>query len=214
LSAEEIVMTSGNWLKGAAVVIALVAAASVYFAWRGTQHEQAQLKAALQAAQKALADADARQQSRNAQLAQLLAQLNQKKATIQKPAQIVTALPDVLPLPTPLALPAQTANAGPPATQAGSKQPIETPTPKLQLPAEDLKPLYDFAVDCQECQAQLAAVQANLKDEQTKTQALSRERDTALQAARGGSVLRRVVRAAKWFVIGAAAGALAVKLAR
>jgi len=214
LSAEEIVMTSGNWLKGAAVVIALVAAASVYFAWRGTQHEQAQLKAALQAAQKALAGADARQQSRDSELAQLLVQLNQKKATIQKPAQIVTALPDVLPLPTPLALPAQIANAGLPATQAGSKQPIETPTPKLQLPAEYLKPLYDFAVDCQECQAQLAAAQANLKDEQTKTQALSRERDTALQAARGGSVLRRVVRAAKWFVIGAAAGALAVKLAR
>ena len=83
----------------------------------------------------------------------------------------------------------------------------------MQLPAEDLKPLYDFAVDCRECQAQLAAAQGNLKDEQTKTQALSRERDTLVQAARGGSVLRRVVRAAKWFVIGAAAGAVAAKLA-
>jgi ABC-type transport system involved in cytochrome bd biosynthesis fused ATPase/permease subunit len=84
----------------------------------------------------------------------------------------------------------------------------------VQLPAEDLKPLYDFAVNCRECQAQLATAQANLKDEQTKTQALSRERDAALQAARGGSVLRRVVRAAKWFVIGAAAGAVAARLAR
>jgi hypothetical protein len=214
LSAEEIVMTLGNWFKGAAVVIALVAAASVYFAWRGNQREQAQLKAELQATQKALTDADARQQSRTAQLAQLLAQLNQKKAAIRNPAQIVTALPDVLPLPTPLTLPAQTLSAGFPATQGSSKQPIETPTPKVQLPAEDLKPLYDFAVNCQECQAQLAAAQANLKDEQTKAQALGRERDTALQAARGGSVLRRVVRAAKWFVIGAAAGAVAAKLAR
>ena len=207
-------MTLGSWLKGAAVVIALVAAASVYFAWRGTQQEQAQLKTELQATQKALADADARQQSRNAELTQLLTQLNEKKATVQNPAQIVKALPDVLPLPAPLTLPAQTANAGPPASPGGAKQPSDTPGPKVQLPAEDLKPLYDFAVNCQECQAQLSAAQANLKDEQTKSQALSRERDTALQAARGGSVLRRVVRAAKWFVIGAAAGAVAAKLAR
>ena len=61
---------------------------------------------------------------------------------------------------------------------------------------------------------QLAAAQANLKDEQTKTQALSRERDTALKAARGGSLFRRVVRAAKWFVIGAARlASVAAKLA-
>ena len=195
-------------------MIALAAAASVYLAWRGTQQQQAQLKAELQATQKALADADARQQSRNAELAQLLAQLNEKKTAVQNPAQIVKALPDVLPLPTPLTLPAQTANAGPPATTGGAKQPSDTPNPKVQLPAEDLKPLYDFAVNCQECQAQLSAAQANLKDEQAKTQAVSRERDTALQAARGGSVVRRVVRAAKWFVIGAAAGAVAAKLSR
>jgi hypothetical protein len=207
------VMTLGSWLRIAAVVIAVVVGVSVYFAWRGAQHDQAQLKAAVQATQKALADADARQQSRSSDLAQLLAQLNKKKTTIQNPAQIVRALPDVLPLPTPLTLEAQPAGAGLPATQGGSKQPVEPPNPKVQLPAEDLKPLYDFAVDCQECQAQLAAGQANLKDEQTKTQALSRERDAALQAARGGSVLRRVVRAAKWFVIGAAAGAVAAKLA-
>jgi len=195
-------------------MIALVAATSVYFAWRGNQREQAQLKAELQATQKALADAEARQQSRNAELAQLLAQLNEKKTAVQNPAQIVKALPDVLPLPTPLTLPAQTANAGPPATPGEAKQPIDTPNPKVQLPAEDLKPLYDFAVNCQECQAQLSAAQANLQDEQAKTQAVSRERDTALQAARGGSLVRRVVRTAKWFVIGAAAGAVAAKLAR
>jgi len=207
------IMTLRSWLKGAAVVIAVVLGLSVYFAWRGAQQEQAQLKEAMQAAQKALADADARQQSRNAELGQMLAQLNAKKSSIQSPAQIVKALPDVLPLPIPLTLSAQPAGAGLPATQGGPKQPVEPPNPKVQLPAEDLKPLYDFAVDCRECQAQLAAAQGNLKDEQTKTQALSRERDAALQAARGGSVMRRVVRAAKWFVIGAAAGAVAAKLA-
>ncbi|HXR34258.1 MAG TPA: hypothetical protein VN830_11155 [Verrucomicrobiae bacterium] len=200
------------WLKLAAVAIAAVACGCVYFAWRRAQRDQAQLRAELQATQKALADADARQQSRNAELDQLLAQLNQKKTTIQSPAQIVKALPDVIPLPTPLTLPAQPTGASP-TPQGGTNRPVEPPSAKLQLPAEDLKPLYDFAVDCRECQAQLSAAQENLKDEQTKTQALSRERDTALQAARGGSVLHRVVRAAKWFVIGAAAGAVAAKLA-
>ena len=207
-------MKLGSWLKIVAVLIAAVTGASVYFAWRGAQREQAQLKSQLQAAQKALSDADARQQTRNAQLAQLLAQFNERKSAIQSPAQIVKALPEVLPLPTSLALPGQNAGATPSsATPSAAKEAIAPPTPKVQLPPEDLKPLYDFAVNCQACQAQLTAAQADLKDEQTKTQTLGRERDAALQAARGGSVMRRVARAAKWFVIGAAAGALAARLA-
>jgi hypothetical protein len=92
--------------------------------------------------------------------------------------------------------------------------PIVAPEPKVLLPVEDLKPLYDFAVDCKSCQARLAVAQADLQDERTKTAALRRERDSALQVARGGSVVRRIVRAAKRFAIGAAAGAVAVKLAR
>ena len=206
-------MTLRNWLKVAAALIALLASVSVYFAWRAAQREQAQLKAELQATQKALAEADTRQQTRNAQLVQLLAQFNQKKATIEKPEQILKALPDVLPLPTPI-LATQSAGAGVRAAQGGAQPTLDAPNPQVLLPTEDLKPLYDYAVDCQECRAQLAAGQANLQDEQSKTQALSRERDSALQAARGGSTLRRVVRAAKWFVIGAAAGAVAAKLAR
>jgi len=207
-------MSLTTWLKIAAVLIAFVAAVSVYYAWREAQREQAQLKAALQAAQKALTDADARQQARNAELATLVAQFNQKKTAVQSPAQVVQALPQVLPLPTPLSLPAAAAGMAVPAVPGSPKQPAESPNPKLQLPSEDLKPLYDFAVNCQECRAQLAVAQGNLKDEQAKTQAVSNERDAALKAARGGSVLRRVARAAKWVVIGAAAGAVAAKLTR
>jgi len=55
--------------------------------------------------------------------------------------------------------------------------------------------------------------QADLTDEKTKTAALSKERDHALQIARGGSPFRRIARAAKWFLIGAAAGAIAAKSA-
>jgi hypothetical protein len=95
------------------------------------------------------------------------------------------------------------------------------PTPKSTqatddaiLPAADLKPLCDFALDCKACQAKLATSQADLNDEKTKTAALTKERDAAIRAAKGGSALRRVARAAKWFAIGAAAGAVAAEAAR
>src|ERR1700739_2604048 len=86
--------------------------------------------------------------------------------------------------------------------------------PKVNFPAADLKPLYDFAVDCKACQAKLGAAQADLADETLKSQALGKERDDALRAAKGGSVLRRIASAAKWFAIGAAAGAVAAKATR
>jgi hypothetical protein len=41
-----------------------------------------------------------------------------------------------------------------------------------------------------------------------------KKRDAAIRAAKGGSVLRRIARAAKWFAIGAAAGAVAAKATR
>jgi hypothetical protein len=41
----------------------------------------------------------------------------------------------------------------------------------------------------------------------------TKERDQALQFARGGSPFRRIARAAKWLLIGAAAGAIAVRSA-
>jgi hypothetical protein len=81
------------------------------------------------------------------------------------------------------------------------------------MPIEDLKPLYDSAIQCKECQLQLATAQADLKDEQAKTATTSRELTDALRASKGGSVVRRVARAAKWFPIGAAIGAAAAKAA-
>ncbi|MGB8476471.1 MAG: hypothetical protein WCE61_20515 [Candidatus Acidiferrum sp.] len=85
--------------------------------------------------------------------------------------------------------------------------------PDAVLPAADLKPLYDFAIDCKACQAKLAAAQSDLNDEKTKTAVLTKERDAAVTAAKGGSVIHRILRAAKWLLIGAAAGAIAAKAA-
>jgi hypothetical protein len=129
---------------------------------------------------------------------------------------VVKALPGVLRLPEPIAL-GSPPNVNTPGTARQPDKPSAPPTQesaKATLPIADLKPLYDAAVACKECQVELAAAQADLKDEKSKTDALSRERDDALRMAKGGSVLRRMARAAKWFLIGAAAGAVTAKLAR
>jgi len=82
------------------------------------------------------------------------------------------------------------------------------------LPIEDLKPLYDFTIDCEACQAKLAAAQADLTDERAKAALLAHERNEAVKVAKGGSVLRRIARNAKWLAIGALAGAVAARAHR
>jgi hypothetical protein len=100
-----------------------------------------------------------------------------------------------------------------PAGSESSPNNLKPDQSNAVIPAEDLKPLYDFTLDCKACQARLAAAQSDLADEKSKTTALTKERDHALQVARGGSPWRRIARAAKWFAIGAAAGAIAAKAA-
>ena len=199
------------WVQIAGLAIVAVLGTSVFVAWRAVRQEQARLQEKLKNAEQALQEANARQESRSAELEQQLGKIQHEKNVVQKPAEVVKALPDVLPLPKPLAL-EEEADV-PTSAQSGGKEKLAGPAPKVELPSEDLKPLYDFALGCKACQAELAAAQADLKDEKTKTEALSRERDQALRAARGGSVLARVARSAKWFVIGAAAGAVAQRMA-
>ena len=75
------------------------------------------------------------------------------------------------------------------------------------MPQEDLKPLYDAVEDCQACQARLTAAQGDLSDERTKFAAATAERDAAIRVARG-TFWTRTRTAAKWIIIGAAAGAV------
>jgi hypothetical protein len=126
-----------------------------------------------------------------------------KNVQVGRAPQNVRDLPSQIPLPSPVTL------------QSVPELP-NAPTPKASaiIPADDLKPLYDFTIDCKACQAKLATAQSDLTDERQKTAALTRERDDALRIARGGSIFRRIRRAAKWFLIGAAAGAIAAKATR
>ncbi|HWZ96921.1 MAG TPA: hypothetical protein VN025_04100 [Candidatus Dormibacteraeota bacterium] len=192
--------------------IALLIALAFFWEWRAARGDSERLQAALSDAQQSLQRATASQEQRDKQLTDTVARLAALKTTVKTQADILAKLPDVLPLPKPIQqlateVPAglgQIANAKPGAPQA--------PKPTVNtLPSEDLKPLYDFAVDCKACQAKLATVTADLSDEKNKTQVLGRERDAALQAARGGSLRQRIKRALKWFAIGAVAGAIAAK---
>jgi len=200
----------------AAVILAMVLGVAIVDAWRADRRDRAQLASQLASAKKALADADTRQRERDSQLAQTLYGLAALKRTMVTPTQIVREIPREIPLPSPITLqPAAPTNLPAlqvAATSNSNSQAIHTPEPKLPqalIPAEDLKPLYDFALDCKACQAKVAAAQNDLSDEKIKTAALTRERDDALRIARGGTVWRRLARAAKWFAIGAAAGAIA-----
>ncbi len=204
------------WLRTAELLITATLAIAVLSAWRADRRDRAQLAADLAAAKQALAQADTRQHERDAQLVQTLATLAAEKRTVTTPAQIVRELPQQISLPSPIVLqPAPSPNPGSDPTRAGAANAArDSMQTQAVIPAEDLKPLYDFTLDCKACQSKLAATQGDLTDERAKTAVLTRERDEAVRAAKGGSVFRRMARAAKWLAIGAAFGAIAAQTRR
>lgn len=181
----------------------LLAAALAVTSWLSGRRSSAQLAAALASQNAVLARSSAQQHQRDAQLAVELEQIAAGKRRVQTPQQAAAALASVLPpLPLPLShVPPQL-----------SPVPALTPAPapdSLIVPPADLKPLYDVLADCRACALERDALKSDLADEQAKTAALTRQRDAAMAAARGGAFWPRLRRAAKWFAIGAAVGALA-----
>ncbi len=208
------------WIRTLEPVFLAALALAVFVAWRADRRDRAQLASELAATKQLLAAADAHQHDRDAHLAETLSALAAQKRAVKTPAQIVRELPREIGLPSPMVLQSAAANASvpnqtdqQPSANAKPADNAKQPGTQAVVPAEDLKPLYDFTIDCKACQAKLTAAQADLTDEKTKTAALAKERDHALQIARGGSPFRRIARAAKWFLIGAAAGAIAAKSA-
>ncbi len=82
----------------------MVFTVSVVVVWRAERRDRSQLQQQLRSAQQTLTEANARQAARDRTLTQQVAQLEKMKAVVQKTADILKALPDVLPLPKPLAL--------------------------------------------------------------------------------------------------------------
>jgi len=102
------------------------------------------------------------------------------------------------------------AQAGASAQSSSSSTATQTgvaPPAIIQVPQADLKPLYDAVEDCEVCQAKLTAAQGDLSDETKKFAAATAQRDAAISAAHG-TFWTRTRSAAKWLIIGAAAGAV------
>jgi len=220
-------MTLRRTLELLAFALALLLAAMAAHSWLASRDEQQRLASTLAQQQQLLDAAGSRERARQSALNDTLAQIQKLKRATQTPAQIVAALPNYLPLPQPITL-APAAGAANPHQQGSSPSPDSSPppasqaapstaagpaplpsAPAAQIPAADLKPLYDFIQDCRACQAQLAAARQNASDDAAKITALTAQRDAALTAARGGTLWRRLRRNAEWFALGAAAGAAA-----
>lgn len=210
------------WIRAMEILIAAGLAFALIAAWRADRNDRARLAAELATAKQSLTQADDRQHTRDSQLLQTLATLAADKRNVTTPTQIIRELPQYLNLPTPLtpqhATPGQSQSQPPtkPGTRADANPNPGAPAqnnqqPQVIIPTEDLKPLYDFTLDCKACQTRLSATQADLTDEKAKTKTLTKERDAAVTATKGGSIIRRITRAAKWLAIGAAAGAIAAR---
>jgi hypothetical protein len=234
----ESLVSARLWLRLAEIAVPILLAITICTAWEDDRRDRARLAGQLAAAQQTIAAATAREKTRDDALSQTLAQIDELKRTVITPEQILKALPNTISLPAPITLqpnvppaagsvgasfsPSPSTSASPgeprgansdPGTQLPANPAPKPNGPNAVVPSADLKPLYDFALDCKACQAKLAASQSDLADEKTKTAALTQQRDAAVQAAKGGSALRRIARAAKWFILGAAAGAVAAKAA-
>jgi hypothetical protein len=215
----KLAIRAGELLVTATLLLALTAA------WRADRNDRAELAAELASAKQSMAQVDDRQHTRDSQLLQTLATLAADKRTVTTPTQIIRELPQQLGLPVPITLQPATPNS--PDTRPNAPEPKTNPVSQpgstavnpsegnaqsqAVIPAADLKSLYDIALDCKACQAELTAAQGDLIDEKTKNAALAKERDEAIRAAKGGSLLRRIAKATKWFVLGAAAGAIAAR---
>jgi hypothetical protein len=116
------------------------------------------------------------------------------------------------PAPLPSAMRQQRSGTSPPEANSVPASPANptriAPQSAAEIPATDLAPLYDYVQDCRACQLQLTAAKQNATDDAAKIHALTRERDAAVTAAKGGSFWLRLKRNAHWLAIGAAVGAI------
>ncbi len=206
-------MSSRIWLRIAEIIAPMLLVATIVLSWQADRRDRAQLAAQLAAAKQTIVQATASQHDRDNLLSQTLAQLAAQKQSAITPAQVIKEMPGAIELPLPITLRPDSSTARPSTDKSGHVATTATKSEDAVLPADDLKPLYDFALDCKACQAKLAASQSDLADEKTKSAALTKERDQAVAVAKGGSALRRIARTAKWFALGALAGAVAAKAA-
>ena len=100
------------------------------------------------------------------------------------------------------------ANPAPSRSNAAGSASSTAPQSTAEIPAADLAPLYNYVQDCRACQLELTAAKQDATDDAAKIRALTRERDAAITATKGGPFWLRLKRNAHWLAIGAAIGAV------
>lgn len=196
----------------AVVIMMLAAGVALFRAWL-SQHD-ARLRAEATARQEQTAIADLQKQrdllvqgdkARDATAAATIAELTKAAAAQKTPQQIARWLPREISLPKPLSIQAPRATAQNPAPPA-----IAT------IPQEDLAPLRDFVLQAKTCAVALPAAQADLSSCRDQLKLAGEQlsaaecESAAWKKAAKGTFWGRLKRGAKWFAIGAAAGAAAV----
>src|SRR5437763_1865942 len=168
---------------------------------------QKQLKAGYQKQVNDLAKAVA---DRDASYQQQVDVLTQKFQQAVTPEQVSRILTSAMKLKTPIQI-----TTLPPTPQS------TTPTPIAAVAETDLPQMKVYVEACEECKLErdkLAAdadarmAQAALAQKQIES--LKAERDTWKLTAKGGTLLQRAKKAAKWWAVGAGIGAAAVAVVR
>lgn len=199
------------------VAIGAIAAIALFLgsSWIRARDAQVKLAATLDAqktvidqAQKerdARAAEDAR---RDAQTNATIASMQQALKNVQTPAQIAAFLQKAVSPAVPAPITIQIPKATP-----------ENPQPNFtaQIPQADLPALRNQVEACQECFVKLASAQQDAASLKSQLQlageqlsAVTKERNAAVKASKGGGFWSRVKTGVKFFAIGAGFGAAAV----
>ena len=202
-------------------------------AWHVERRKEGQLKVALEAQQKLISQTDGREAERQQSLKSALSEIAKLKASTRTPAQVLKELPKYLSLPKPIVdnrpLKEQVNEeiapkpnkqltdspdagvAGPDSTAPRQASNSDAPTQStkksgIEIPEQDLHQLFNFVQDCRVCDAKLDAAQSDAADQSAKITALARQRDLALDSAKGGTVWCRLRSHLRWLAAGAALG--------
>lgn len=206
-------LTTRVKLEIAGAVLAIVVSGIIGGSWLGAREEGIRLKATLDAQQQVIAssakqakDIQDAEVERDKVTAANVAALQAAAARQTTSAEIAAWLPKQIQTPQPITFTIPAATAQNP-----------TPSAIASIPQADLPVLRDEVTQCQVCAQKLSNAQSDLSSEHEKEvlageqlSAMTKERDAAVTAAKGGSKWARIKRAAKWLAVGAGIGAAAL----
>jgi hypothetical protein len=140
-------------------------------------------------------------EARNKKLDETIAELEKTRQKVKTPTQAVAEIPNYLP---PLPIPTHV-NTIPSPTNPQLQVPDS-----ITIPHEDFQALLNYEITAKENAAKLAVAQQDIIDLQKQVVALTKQRDAAVQAAKGGTFWHRLKHTMKVAAIGAVVGAILV----